>query len=50
MLDFFLNAITFLSFYIKIVVFIRKYTAKNTNPITKSQFLSVIKLTYTRIK
>ncbi len=43
-----LNAIKFLGFYI--VVFNRKYIAKITNPITKPQFLIIIKLRYTGIK
>ncbi len=47
----FLNAITFLGFYIKIMVlFNRKYIDKITNPIKKPQFLTIIKLTYTGIK
>ncbi len=37
-------------FYYKIVVFIWKYISKITNPITKPQFLTIIKLTYTGIK
>ncbi len=42
-----------LSFYVftlKIEVFNKKYIAKMTNPITKPQFLTIIKLTYTGIK
>ncbi len=35
---------------LKIVVFNRKYIAKITNTITKPQFLTIIKLTYTGIK
>ncbi len=38
----------FLGFYIS--GFNRKYIAKITNPITKPQFLTTIKLTYTEIK
>ncbi len=50
-LVFFLNAIKVLDFYIKnIVVFNRKYIAKITNPITKPQFWTIIKLIYTGIK
>ncbi len=37
-------------FTLKIVVFNRKYIAKITNTITKPQFLTIIKLTYTGIK
>ncbi len=37
-------------FTLKIVVFNWKYIAKITNPITKLQFLTIIKLTYTGIK
>ncbi len=33
-----------------IVVFNQKYIAQITNPITKPQFLIIIKLTYTGIK
>ncbi len=40
----------FLNFTLKIVLFDRKYIAKITNPITKPQFLTIIKLTYTGIK
>ncbi len=40
----------FLDFYIKIVVFNRKYIAKITNPITKLHFITIIKLIYTGIK
>ncbi len=50
MLVFFLNAIKFLGFYIKEVVFNEKYIVKIANPITKPQFLTIINLTYTRIK
>ncbi len=46
----FLNTIKFLGFYLKIVVFNRKYIAKTTNTITKPQFLTIIKLRYTAIK
>ncbi len=48
--SFFLNAIKFLGFYIKNSSFNKKYIAKITNPITKPQFLTIIKLTYTGIK
>ncbi len=44
-----LNTITFLGFYIKIVAFNQKYIAKITNLITKPQFVTIIKLTYTGI-
>ncbi len=44
------NAITFLGFYIKNISFNKKYIAKITNPITKPQFLTIIKLTYIGIK
>ncbi len=37
-------------FTLKIVIFNRKYIAKITHPITKPQFLTIIKLTYTGIK
>ncbi len=50
MLLYFKNAITFLGFTLKIVAFNRKYIVKITNPITKSQFLTIVKLTYTGIK
>ncbi len=46
----FLNAIKFLGFYIKNIVFNWKYITKITNPITKPKFLTIIKLTYTGIK
>ncbi len=42
-----------LSFYVftlNMVVLNRKYIAKITNPITKPQFLTIIKLTYTGIR
>ncbi len=35
---------------LKIIVFNQKYVAKIINPITKPQFLTIIKLTYTAIK
>ncbi len=44
------NTITFLGFYIKNSSFNRKYIAKITNRITKPQFLTIIKMTYTGIK
>ncbi len=44
------NDIKFLGFILKIVDFNRKYIAKITNPNTKPQFLTIIKLTYTGIK
>ncbi len=51
---FFLNAIQFLGIYIKYSnkkqFFNPKYIAKKSNPITKPQFLAIIKLTYTEIK
>ncbi len=50
MLVFLLNAIKFLGFYIKNNSFNWRYIAKITNPITKPQFLTIIKLTYTGIK
>ncbi len=54
MLGFFLNAIYFLGFYIKNsnkkLICNQKYISKITNPITKPQFLKIIKLTYTGIK
>ncbi len=49
-LGFFLNAITFLGFYIKNSSFNQKCIAKIINPITKTQFLTNIKLTYSGIK
>ncbi len=42
--------LSFLVFTLKILVFNQKYIAKITNPITKSQFLTIIKLTNTGIK
>ncbi len=48
--SFILIAIMFLGFYNKNGSFYRKYIAKITNPITKPQFLTIIKLTYTGIK
>ncbi len=47
---YFFYAIKFLGFTLKIVVFNRKCIAKIINPITKPQFLTIIKLTYTGIK
>ncbi len=51
---FFLNAIYFLDFYIKNnnkkLFFNQKYIAKITNPIANLQFLTIKKLTYTRMK
>ncbi len=46
----FLMPLSFEVFTLNIVVFNRKYIAKNTNPITRPQFLTIIKLTYTGIK
>ncbi len=45
------SAIKCLGFFtLKRVVLNRKYIAKITNPITKPQFLTIIKMTYTGIK
>ncbi len=43
-------SVRFYIFTLKIVLFNQKYIAKITNPITKPQFLTIIKLTYTGIK
>ncbi len=49
-----INAIYFLGFYIKNsnnkLFFNQKYIAKITNPITKPQFLKILKLTYNEIQ
>ncbi len=50
-LQFFLKMpLSFQVFTLKIVVFNQKYIARIVNPITKPQFLTIIKLTYTVIK
>ncbi len=50
MLLFFKMSLHLQAFTLKIVVFNRKYITKITNPITKTQFLTIIKLTYPGIK